>query len=113
MKSKKGKWDGKSRIVNDLYRKNFDMIFGKKEEDELKESYKQSLVNKKERIKQIDKIFHSKIKIPEEKSSGSYNGSSFKNKNNFNAVKNSCIPASRLHGAALLEERLNRKQQST
>ena len=54
MKSKKGKWDGKSRIVNDLYRKNFDMIFGKKEEDELKESYKQSLVNKKERIKQAN-----------------------------------------------------------
>ncbi len=28
-------WDGKSRVVTDLYRKNFDEIFGKgKEEDE-------------------------------------------------------------------------------
>jgi len=34
-----------------LYRKNFDKIFGKKEQDELNESYKQSIKNKKERIK--------------------------------------------------------------
>ena len=52
MKSKGKKWDGKSRIVNDLYRKNFNEIFGKKENDQLKESYEQSLKNKKERIKQ-------------------------------------------------------------
>ena len=36
MKSKKSKWDGKSRVSNDVFRKNFDEIFGKKEEDELK-----------------------------------------------------------------------------
>ena len=48
-KSKGQKWDGKSRVSNDLYRKNFDEIFGKKEQDELKESYEQSLRNKKER----------------------------------------------------------------
>ena len=48
-KSKGLKWDGKSRVSNDLYRKNFDEIFGKKEQDELKESYEQSLRNKKER----------------------------------------------------------------
>ena len=42
-------WDGKSRVVTDLYRKNFDKIFGKKEQEELKESYKQSLRNKKDR----------------------------------------------------------------
>jgi hypothetical protein len=24
------KWDGKSRVSNDLYRKNFEIIFGKK-----------------------------------------------------------------------------------
>jgi len=42
------KWDGKSRVSNDLYRKNFDDIF-KKEQDELKESYEQSKRNKKER----------------------------------------------------------------
>jgi hypothetical protein len=46
---KKEKWDGRSRVSNELYRKNFDEIFGKKEQDELKESYKQSLRNKKER----------------------------------------------------------------
>ena len=45
------KWDGISRVSNDLYRKNFDKIFGKKEQDELNESYKQSIKNKKERIK--------------------------------------------------------------
>ena len=49
MKSKKSKWDGKSRISNKLFRKNFDEIFGKKEDDELKESYQQSIKNKKER----------------------------------------------------------------
>jgi|TARA_R110002020_G_scaffold90091_1_gene219602 hypothetical protein len=42
-------WDGKSRVVTDLYRKNFEEIFGKKEQDELNESYKQSLRNKKDR----------------------------------------------------------------
>ena len=46
---KKEKWDGRSRVSNELYRKNFDEIFGKKEQDELRESYKQSLKNKKER----------------------------------------------------------------
>ena len=49
MRSKKSKWDGRSRIPNDLFRKNFDEIFGKKEDDELKESYQQSIKNKKER----------------------------------------------------------------
>ena len=65
MQNKKSKWDGKSRVSTDLYRKNFKEIFNKgvvntettlgdltevlKEQDELKESYKQSLQNKKER----------------------------------------------------------------
>ena len=43
------KWDGKSRVVTDLYRKNFNEIFGQKEQEELKESYEQSLRNKKDR----------------------------------------------------------------
>ena len=43
-------FDGVSRPSNDLYRENFDRIFGKKESDELKESYEQSLRNKEERI---------------------------------------------------------------
>ena len=48
-KSKGTKWDGKSRVSTDLYRKRYDEIFGKKEQDELKESYEQSLRSKKER----------------------------------------------------------------
>ncbi len=43
------KYDGKSRPVNDTYTKRWFEIFGKKEEDELKESYEQSKLNKKER----------------------------------------------------------------
>ena len=49
----KPQWDGKSRVSNDLYRKNFNKIFGEdkfeKEQRELDESYKQSLRNKEER----------------------------------------------------------------
>jgi len=58
-KDKGRKWDGKSRVSTDLYRKNFDEIFKKrvmegkdlfmKEQEELKESYQQSLRNKEER----------------------------------------------------------------
>ena len=58
-KDKGRKWDGKSRVSTDLYRKNFDEIFKKrvmegkdpfmKELEELKESYEQSLRNKKDR----------------------------------------------------------------
>ena len=43
------KWDGRSRPSDNIYRKRWDEIFGKKENNELKESYKQSLKNKKER----------------------------------------------------------------
>jgi len=49
MATKKEKWDGRSRPSNKAYDKGYERIFGKKEEDELKESYKQSLKNKKER----------------------------------------------------------------
>ena len=58
-KEDKPKWDGKSRPSNDLYKKNYDEIFKKKVlegEDpfetnrrELRESYDQSIRNKKER----------------------------------------------------------------
>ncbi len=48
-KKKDRQWDGRSRPANDKYTQNFDSIFGKKKEDELKESYKQSLRNKKDR----------------------------------------------------------------
>ena len=39
-KDKKSKWDGKSRVSNDTYRKRFEEIFGKKEKkDEHLEFY--------------------------------------------------------------------------
>ena len=47
--SKQEKWDGKSRPTNDTYRKRYNEIF-KKEEDELKESYEQSKRNRAERM---------------------------------------------------------------
>ena len=55
-KDKGKKWDGKSRVSNDLYRKNFDEIFGKKEQDELKESYEQSKKAKKDREELLKEI---------------------------------------------------------
>ena len=42
-------FDGVSRPSNDTYRTNFDEIFGKKAQDELKESYKESRRQTKER----------------------------------------------------------------
>ena len=56
MATKKEKWDGRSRPSNKAYDEGYERIFGKKEEDELKESYKQSVKNKKER----DDYFDSK-----------------------------------------------------
>jgi hypothetical protein len=44
-------WDGKSRPSNKAYDESWNRIFGKKENDELAESLKQSIKNKKERIK--------------------------------------------------------------
>ena len=65
-KPKGKKWDGKSRVSNDLYRKNWDEIFKKrvmegedpfvKEQEELKESYEQSKRAKKEREKILKEI---------------------------------------------------------
>ena len=58
-KAKGRKWDGKSRVSTNLYRKRLDEIFKKKvmegkdpfvkEQEELKESYEQSKRAKKER----------------------------------------------------------------
>jgi hypothetical protein len=66
LKPKGRKFDGKSRVSNDLYRKNWDEIFKKKvmegedpfmkQQDELKESYEQSKLNKKEREELLKKI---------------------------------------------------------
>lgn len=45
----KFKYDGKSRPGNKTYTKRWNEIFGKKEDQELKWSYEQSKINKKER----------------------------------------------------------------
>ena len=50
-KEKGKKWDGKSRPSSELYKENWNEIFGQKEQEELKASFKQSLANKKEREK--------------------------------------------------------------
>ena len=50
-KEKSRQWDGVSRPTNDTYAKNWHEIFGKKKQDELDESFKQSKRNKKEREK--------------------------------------------------------------
>jgi len=44
-------WDGKSRPSNKAYDEGYNRIFGKKEQEELDESLKQSKANKKERVK--------------------------------------------------------------
>ena len=62
MKNKKFKYDGKSRPTTDSYKKNFDRIFGKKEQDELDESYKQSLRSKEERMKKVEDPFGKSVK---------------------------------------------------
>ena len=48
MKSK-FKYDGKSRPTNKAYDESWNRIFGKKEEEELKKSFEQSKLNRKER----------------------------------------------------------------
>mgnify|MGYP001437416847 FL=1 len=60
-KIKADNWDGKSRPSNDKYRENFDDIFGKKQNDELNESYKQSKLNKKERIEKENEEYLKEI----------------------------------------------------
>ena len=53
--SKKEKFDGRSRPSNETYRKRFNEVF-KQEQEELDESYKQSLRNRKERIKTTSEL---------------------------------------------------------
>ena len=67
VKEKGRQWDGKSRVSNDVYRENFNKIFGvkekkevedpfKKEQEELRESYDQSKKSKEEREKFLKEI---------------------------------------------------------
>ena len=54
-KEKGKKWDGTSRPSSELYKENWNEIFGQKEQEELKASFKQSLANKREREKKEEK----------------------------------------------------------
>ena len=57
------KWDGVSRISTNKYKENWEEIFGQKEQEELKASYKQSLANKKERKqKEIEEKLWKRLK---------------------------------------------------
>ena len=46
----KEKYDGRSRPTNKVYEKRWEEIFGKKEDDELKESFEQSKRNRSTRV---------------------------------------------------------------
>ena len=48
-------WDGKSRPSNKAYDESWNRIFGKKENEELAESYKESRRQQKERKENEDK----------------------------------------------------------
>ena len=55
-KTKGRKWDGKSRVSNDLYRKNFDEIFKKKSQlDPFKGKVKQEPIDKEELQEIVDR----------------------------------------------------------
>ena len=54
MAIRKEKYDGRSRPSNKAYEESWNRIFGKKQIDELAESYKQSKRNKKERDNKND-----------------------------------------------------------
>ena len=51
--SKKEKWDGRSRVSNDVYRKRFDEIFGKKEKDPFDTEVKEDKKIDDEELKKI------------------------------------------------------------
>ena len=54
MSDKKGfKWDGKTRVSNDTYRKNFDKIFKKKVDDPFKKEVKKEVKKNDELLKEI------------------------------------------------------------
>ena len=55
MKNKKPKWDGKSRVSNDLYRKNFDLIFKKVTDDNAEKFVHNQNEENEEYLKELKK----------------------------------------------------------
>ena len=53
LKPKGRKWDGKSRVSNDLYRKNWNEIFKKNPEDTFKKEVKEDKKINEEELKEI------------------------------------------------------------
>jgi len=49
-KNKGTKWDGKSRVSNDLYRKRHEEIFGKKTEDEIEKENEEYVKELKDKL---------------------------------------------------------------
>jgi len=49
------KWDGKTRVSNDVYRKNFNEIFKPKEEDPFKKKVKKEKISDEELQKILDR----------------------------------------------------------
>jgi hypothetical protein len=55
MSSKKGfKWDGKTRVSNNTYRKNFNEIFNKKVDDPFKKEVKEDIKKDEKILKEIE-----------------------------------------------------------
>ncbi len=55
MSDKKGfKWDGKTRVSNDTYRKNFNEIFNKKVDDPFKKEVKEDIKKDEKILKEIE-----------------------------------------------------------
>jgi hypothetical protein len=49
-KNKGTKWDGKSRVSNDLYRRRHEEIFGKKTEDEIEKENEEYVKELKDKL---------------------------------------------------------------
>ena len=55
-KNKGTKWDGKSRVSNDLYRRRHEEIFGKKTEDEIEKENEEYVKELKDKLWQLNLV---------------------------------------------------------
>ena len=61
------KWDGRSRISNDKYKKNWEEIYGQREQEELNESMKEAFRQRDERKKkEQNKRYNGSVNFQEE-----------------------------------------------